>query len=309
MPTGFGWEFKTQYQKCQWENMEYRGRNYRDALYEKVTPQIARITFNRPEKRNAFNDGQFADMLAGLHEANDDPDVRVVILRGAGPCFGAGHELSSPKEEESPPVSPSLNPTLVDYYGFERRRCDKHQDIMNYPKPTIAQVHGFCIGASEIVATACDFIIAAEDAQFGLRGFGRFPFNIVNWPGFWPAESLKIHGGRLLPELSGREAAEGGLITRAVPLEGLEAEVMRWAGVICQMPAEVLTITKEWLNGIADISGMGASWRSHFAEHLMLQYVHFHPDEVSLYKARRDRGLKGFFVERAVSATPEAKAS
>jgi len=87
MPTGFGWEFKTQYQKCYWENGEYREREYRDSLYEKLSDRIARITFNRPDKRNAFNDRQFEDFSAALHQANDDPDIRVVILRGAGTCF------------------------------------------------------------------------------------------------------------------------------------------------------------------------------------------------------------------------------
>ena len=93
MPTGFGWDFRTQYQRNQWENMEYRGRKYKEALYEKISDNIARITLNRPERRNALNDGMFGDLGAGLHEANDDPDVRVVIIRGAGTSFGAGHEL------------------------------------------------------------------------------------------------------------------------------------------------------------------------------------------------------------------------
>lgn len=304
MPTGFGWDFKTQYQKSQWENLEYRGRKYKDALYEKVTDNIACITLNRPEKRNAFNDGQFNDLGAGLHEANDDPDVRVVIIRGAGTCFGAGHELSSPKEEESPPVNPGLNPTGVDYYGFERRRCGKHEDIMNYPKIAIAQIHGYCIGASEIVAQSCDFIIAAEDAQFGNRGFGRFSFNICNWPGFWPAESNKLWGGRIMSEISGREAADMGIITKAVPFAELEAEVMKWAQAICKMPPQILFFTKEWLNGITDITGIGMAWRQHYAEHNMLQYVRFHPEEVNLYKTRRDKGLKGYVTARSVTATP-----
>lgn len=303
MPTGFGWDFKTQYQKCQWEAMEYRGRKYKDALYEKVSPRIARITFNRPEKRNAFNDGQFNDMLAGLHEANDDPDVRVVIFRGAGPCFGAGHELGSPSQEESPPVNPALNPTLVDYYGFERRRCGKHEDVMHYPKITIAQVHGYCIGASQIVAASSDLIIAAEDAQFGIRGFGTFPFGITNWPGCWPAESNKLYSGRLLPEMSGKEAAAIGIVNKAVPRERLEAEVLQWAEALSHLSPEVVTIAKEWLTGTMDITGIGAAWRSHYMEHLMIQYVRFRPGEVNLYKSRRNKGLTGFLAERAASAT------
>ena len=306
MPTGFGWDFKTQYQKCQWEAMEYRGREYADALFEKKD-KFGVITLNRPEKRNAFNDGMFNDMLAGLHQANDDPDIRVVIIKGTGICFSSGHELSSPKEEESPPVSPTLNPTVVDYYGFERRRCNKHEDLLNYPKPTIAQVHGFCIGAGEAVACSCDLIIAAEDAQFGLRGFGKFlPNGLSNLP-LWPHGSMKAHGGQTLPEIPGKKAADLGLINRAVPSEKLDDEVEKWAQMLCQTSPEALAITKEWINGILDITGSGSSWRSHYGSHMMLQYVRFHPDEVSLYKVRRDKGLKGYFVDRAASATPPGK--
>ena len=307
MPTGFGWDFRTQYQKCQWENHEYKGRKYKDALYEKVSDNIARITLNRPERRNAFNDGMFNDMGAGLHEANDDPDVRVVIIRGAGTSFGSGHELSSPTEEESPPINPKLNPTGVDYYGLERRRCGKHEDIMNYPKITIAQVHGYCIGASEIVAQVCDFVIAAEDTQFGVRGFGRFTFGIANWPGFWPGESQKAWCGHLLGEISGKEAADGGMITKAVPFAQLEEETMKWAKIVCEMPPQILFFAKEWLNVIADISGISTAWRQHYAEHLMLQYVHFRPEEVSMYKVRRDVGLKGFITSRSAASTPDAE--
>lgn len=305
MPTGFGWEFKTQYQKCYWENGEYREREYRDTLYEKVNDRIAKITFNRPDKRNAFNDQQFEDFSAALHQANDDPEVRVVILRGAGSCFGAGHDLSSPEKEESPPVHPGINPTLVDYYGFERRRCTKFEDITDYPKITIAQVHGKCIGASQIVASCCDLIITAEDAQFGIRGFGSQHHGITDWP-VWPMWSYKAYSGRVLPEMSGKEAVALGFANKAVPIDKLEQEVMKWAEALSQLSIEAVAITKEWINGTLDITGMGATQKGHFLAHLALQYVHFRPDEVNLYKAKKDKGLKGFLEDRAKTATPEA---
>lgn len=305
MPTGFGWDFKTQYQKCQWDAAEYKGRQYTDALYEKVTGSIARITFNRPEKRNALNDSLFSDFHAGLHQANEDPEVKVVIIRGAGAAFGSGHDLTSPKQEESPPINPALNPTVVDYYGFERRRCGKHEDIMNFPKITIAQIHGACVGATEIIADSCDFIIAAEDAKFGVRGFGRMPLWASNWPGCWPAGSNKIYGGSLLPEISGKEAEAIGLVNKAVHLEKLEEEVMKWAEGFSFLPLETLVVVKEWFNGMVDMAGFGACQRFHYDAHLQIQYTRFRPDEVNFYKKRRDKGLKGFITARDVAATPK----
>ena len=307
MPTGFGWWFKTQYQKSQWEAIEYRGLRYEQIIYEKLTDRIVRITFNRPERRNALNDQMYNEFQAGLHQADDDPQVRVVIIRGAGPCFGSGHELSSPKGEESPPVHPSLNPTLVDYFGFERRRCGKQDDAQQYPKILISQVHGYCLGASEEIAAISDIVIADEEAIFGVRGFTRLPFGISNWPGYWPAESNKNWAGKLAPEISGRQAEEIGTITKAVKREDLEAEVLKWADALASLPLEVIAVYKEWLCGTMDMLGMGTSYRSHYGKHHTLQYVRFRPEEVNLYKEKKDSGLKAFIKKRHASATVEEK--
>ena len=305
MPTGFGWWFKTQYQKNQWQDMSYKGREYQQLIYEKLSPRIVRLTFNRPDKRNALNDQMYNEFLAGLNQANDDPKVKVVIIRGAGPHFGSGHELSSPVEEESPPVHPSLNPTIVDYFGFERRRCSKFEDILHYPKALIAQVHGKNIGASEIISGMCDVIVASEDAQFGLRGFGRRPAAISDWPGFWPYESQKYWGGQIDPWVRGKEAEEMGFITKIVKLEELEGEAIRLAEALAKLPTEVIAMYKEWLTGTMDIIGHGASYKNHYGEHMCLQYVHFRPYEVNMYKEKKDIGLSNFIKKRYEKATVE----
>jgi len=90
MPTGFGWDFKTQYMKNYWEANDWRDWDFQLVIYEKVSDSIVRITLNRPDKRNAFNDRLYEDLSAAMHRANDDPDVRVVIICGAGRGFGAG---------------------------------------------------------------------------------------------------------------------------------------------------------------------------------------------------------------------------
>jgi len=291
--------------KSYWEANDYRDWDFQLVIYEKVNDRIVRITLNRPDKRNAFNDRLYEDLSAAMHRANDDPDVRVVIICGAGRGFGAGHDLSSPEGEETPPVHPSINPTLQDYYGFERRRCAKYEDIMDYPKITIAQVHGKCIGASQIFTAMCDITICAEDAQFGIRGFGSQLHGLTEWP-VWPLWSNKAYAGRALTEMSGAEAAELGFANKAVPADKLEEETLRWAETLSQLPSEAVAVTKEWMNGMLDIMGMGGTQRAHFHAHLALQYVHFRPDEVNLYKAKKDKGFKGFLEDRAKTATPDA---
>jgi enoyl-CoA hydratase/carnithine racemase len=303
MPTGFAWEFTTQYQKSQWEDMDYRDRIYTDALYDKVNDQIARITFNRPEKRNALNDKMYNDMLAGLHQANDDPAVRVVIMRGNGNCFGAGHELSSPKFNDSPPVSPDENPTMLDYYGFERRRCSKYEDIMHYPKITIAQVHGNALGAHEIIAHMCDYIIAAEHSQFGMRAFGERPFGINRWAGFPPAESQRLWARNWYPEKTGPMAEAIDIINQVVPDNKLEEETLKLAKILCRINPEVLTISKEWIGAMMDMGGLGSSYHAHYVEHNQLQYVRFRPDETNFYKTKKGQGVGGYIKTRTQHGT------
>ena len=308
MPTGFGWNFKTQYKECFYEHNDPHGWDFQTALYEKVNDRVARITLNRPDKRNAFNDRMFEDLAAALHRANADPEVRVVIIRGAGNHFGAGHDLSSPEGEESPPVHPSVNPTLQDYYGFERRRCYKYDDVMEYPKITIAQVHGKCIGASQIFAASCDIIVTAEDAQFGIRGFGSQLHGLTEYP-LWPMWSNKAYARHSVTEMSGKEAADRGFANKSVPLDQLDAETLKWAEALSHLPSEAVAITKEWMSGMEDIMGMGGTQRAHYHAHTGLQYVRFRPEEVNFYKEKRDTGLKGFLKDRAEVATPHAKAA
>ena len=298
--------YKFEYMLNQIEHIPYQGRQYEAALYQPDPddPRIVRLVLNRPEKRNPLNDAMFADLLAGLHQAADNPQVHVVVIKGAGMSFCCGHDLSSPPGEETPPIPPDLHPTVRDYFNVERRRCQKYEDLRDYPKPLIAQVHGYCLGAGEFIQAACDFTIAADDAQFGTRGFGRFTHGVTRWTGTWPGLSERFRGGEILTELSGEKAAELGLINKAVPEEELEAEVTRWANALADLPPTALLLTKNWLNGLLDIGGQGMGQRSHYEGHIALQWPKFRPEETNFYRERRNRGLRGFIEQRAINATP-----
>ena len=311
-------KWRTQYQKNQceeaYERMVREGRSYQAIVYEKEK-RIVRIILNRPEKRNALDDALYQDMLAGLGQASQDDEVRVVVIKGAGQNFCSGHDLSSPKGNESPPIDPKYHATMRDFFQLERRRCGKYEDVLNCPKMTIAQVHGYCIGAGEGIHSACDFTIAADDARIGARGFGRFTLGVFVVAGLthgingsfnpWPCGSEKPRAGKMLPEISGKEAADLGLIDKAVPIEQLDEEVNKWANALALIPNDLIALAKETVNGIEDIAGYGSQVRNHYDWHIALQFVRFRPDETSLYKTRRDEGLKGFIQTRAAHATPE----
>ncbi len=302
--------YKFQYQTDQTLNKDYTKYPPQVVIYDKVTPKIARITLNRPEKRNAFNDQMFWDVLSSFHRAYDDPEVRVVVIRGNGPVFSSGHDLSGPKDEkgqpeETPPIPPDIKPVMRDYFNVERRRCGKHEDVFNFPKVTIAQVHGTCMGAGEHIAWSCDLTVAAEDAQFGQVGFGRFPGGAGRWMGPWPLGSNVSRCGSVLDQVSGKAAYDAGLITLAVPKERLEQETLRLACGVAELPRGALTLAKEMWGGINEIQGMGKAWRSHYGWHMCLQFVRFPPGETNFYKLRRDKGLKGYFEQRRTAATPK----
>jgi len=309
-------KWRTQYQKNQceeaYEKMDQEARSYHAIIYEKEGT-IVRITLNRPEKRNAFDDALYQDLLAGIGQASQDDDIRVIVIKGAGEHFCSGHDLSSPPGHESPPIDPKYHPTMRDFFQLERRRCGKYEDILNCPKVTIAQVQGRCIGAGEGVQASCDFTIASEEAIFGTRGFGRLILGITgaslmfgHYGTFnpWPCGSEKPRACRMLPEITGKEAADLGLINKAVPMERLDEEVDRWARASALVPNDLIALSKESINGIDDIAGYGSQLRNHYDMHIALQFVRFRPEETNLYRTRREKGLKGFIVERGKAATP-----
>ena len=300
-------KWKTQYQKRQWEAVPYDGREFTAALYEK-DGEIALITLNRPEKRNALNDKMFEDLFAALHKANDDREVKAVIIKGAGGHFSSGHDLSSPLGEESPPVHPDLAPNVRDFYNIERRRCSKYEDLLRFPKPTVAQVEGSCIGAGGEIQAACDFTVAAENARFGVRGFGVAPIGLFeNVVSSWPSASQRLRAGHMLPELSGKDMEAIGAINKAVALATLDEETRRWAKAAAAIPADSFSLAKELINGVMDVTGYGTAWRSHFEMHVAIQWVRFRRDEVSFYRAKKEGGLKGYLEERKTHATPKGE--
>src|SRR3972149_10440304 len=130
--------------------------------YEK-SDQVATITLNRPEKRNAQNMRLITELDQAFTGAERDPDVRVVILCGAGPCFSAGHNLShwsSPAGEIGDVMDVSAVRSSAE--GRTRHEQDMYYDkclaIRNLSKPTIAQVHGYCIAAGMMLAALGDII-------------------------------------------------------------------------------------------------------------------------------------------------------
>lgn len=205
---------------------------------------IATITFNRPEVLNAFNLQLVEEAVDALRDASEDPNVRVVVIRGAGRAFSAGDDL----KELQPPEELSLR-TGPEYDEYLRRGSHRLvREIRYIKKPVIASIHGICYGAGFIVALACDFRIASEDARFStpfiLRGLAWGAYILQLAVGFIKATELLLTGR----VIDAKEAEQMGLINRVVQGEMLEAVTREFAERFVDAPTATIGMIKTALN-------------------------------------------------------------
>jgi len=225
-----------------------------------VSEHIATITMNRGDKMNALNHVLWDDLITAFDQAENDPDVRVIILRGSGRAFCAGWDLkgsyyiSVPEGHEQWTTSNALK-TL-------RGISERYLRIMNVPKPVIAQIHGYCLAAGCYLEMLCDIAIAAEDALLGhpvgRGGVDSMPLWIT-YLGFRKAKEM------LLTQqiIDGKEAVRIGLVNRAVPADKLEEEVWNMAKLFTEAPPDAIAVQKEAFNMHAEIMGRGALFAYH----------------------------------------------
>ena len=225
-------------------------------LLDDPLPRVRRLTLNRPEKRNALNNRLRGELLDGLRSADADPAVSVTIIRGAGPCFSAGYDLSADNRVEQP------------YYSaggagqWSRHVVEGWFAIWDLAKPVIAQVHGYCLAGGSELATACDVVFAAEDAQIGYP-----PVRLMSPPdmqyhpwlvGMRRAMELMLTGDAM----SGREAADWGFATRAVPAAELESRTLEFAERAARIPTELQQLNKRSVHRAMEIMGARAAIRA-----------------------------------------------
>ena len=216
-----------------------------DYAYECVKVEIrdgiAWVIMNRPEKRNAMSPRLHYDMDDALERLEVDPDAKVVVVTGADGNFSAGQDLKTFfRELENDP--------------YERKKAQRRanswrwQRLYNYDKPTIAMVHGYCVGGAFMQLLATDFAVAAKEATFSLSE--------VNW-GILPGALVsKVVSDAVLPRhalyycclgepFDGDEAARIGMVNHAVPLADLEAETIKLAEKLMAKSPAVLRATKQ----------------------------------------------------------------
>jgi enoyl-CoA hydratase len=229
---------------------------YTAVLIDEPAPLVRRITLNRPEKRNALNHTLRGDILGALREADQDPSVRVSIVRGAGKCFSAGYELGGGNEGLDLPFY-----TAGGDGHWPRHVTDGWMSIWDLAKPVIAQVHGYCLAGGSELATGCDLIYVAEDAKIGYPAvrFGVPDMHFHAWfMGMRTALEMMLTGD----SISGTEAARLGWANRAFPAAELDEAVVEMATRITQVDPELAQMNKRIVHRQMEISGLRTGIRA-----------------------------------------------
>ena len=243
---------------------------------------VARITLNRPEKRNAISTPLRTELLDALRAHDHDPEVRVTIIRGAGPCFSSGYDLSSALMDDPPFYSAPGDGQ------WARQANDTWFSVWDLAKPVIAQIHGYAIAGATELASACDLVYVADDARIS------YPVVRVASPPDWQYHTVLL-GLRQAMELmltgdaiDGVEAARIGFANRSFPVEQLEDEVLAIASRIAGVPSDLTQINQRSVHRAFAVWGARAAIRAGTE----LQALAGHTESAAAFKANALAAVK-----------------
>ena len=207
---------------------------------------VVRVTLNRPEVQNAFNDQMLEDLLEAFANLRDDSTTRVIVLTGEGKSFCAGADLHWMKRV--------VDYTYEENYADSLRLARMLREVYTCPKPVIGRVNGAAIGGGTGVVAVCDIAIASEDAVFG---FSETKLGLT--PAAISPYLLKRMGERHLREyfltgerFSAARAAEMGLVNAVVPADQLDAAVDGKIKMILTGGPDALGVSKELIREVAE---------------------------------------------------------
>jgi len=274
-------------------------------LLERDGP-VARLILNRPARHNALRFADLDRLVALLHEAEEDDDIRVIVLQGRGPSFCAGHDYDDAARSYGLAAEPAdggrrRRPSQRSRLATDRRLGMNYMAFQYSLKPVIAQVHGVCTGAGLYLVELTDLAIAADTARFshaeqrlGLAG-NTWQLNTeILLYGPKRARELMLLG----EEFDGRQAADWGLVNKSVPEQDLPAVVHDWAARIARHPRDALVTAKAVHQMALDsLGGTQQFWRGTVG-HTLGTNLRFEPDEFNFLRERSQRGTRAAFHDR-----------
>jgi naphthoate synthase len=235
--------------KAEWKAV----RSYNDIIYEKWNG-LAKVTINRPHRRNAFTPDTVDELLHAFRDAAGDTETGVVLLTGAGPHTDGKYAFCSGGDQK---IRGEQKGGYVGKDGVPRLNVLELQRLMrSMPKPVIALVAGYAIGGGHVLHVVCDLTIAADNAIFGQTGPRVGSFD----GGFGSSYLARIVGQKKAREIwylcrqyTAEEAEQMGLVNKVVPVDELEAEGIQWGLEIMEKSPLAIRCLKSAFN--ADVDG------------------------------------------------------
>jgi len=268
-----------------------RPLEYEDILYE-TDGKIARITLNRPNKMNALRHQLRGELFHALRVAEADPEISVIIIKGAGRCFSAGYELGDGNVGFT---LPDVGPRYGGPGQWPRHLHAGYALIWELEKVVIAQAHGYCLAGGSELASFCDLFVVADDLQIGyppVRDMSPpdnlwFPWHLH----MRKAKEMLFTGDSIL----GKEAAEIGLANYSVPAEELDAYTTQLALRVAKVPADLLALHKRQINRTYEIMGIRTALA---VSNDMEAFTGFLPHARRFFETAKEKGLKAALDRR-----------
>ncbi len=225
-------------------------------LFEK-TGRIGRITLNRPEVMNAIDDELPQLLSAAVAEADADPGIHLTVLSGAGKAFCTGYDLTYYAEGNgSGDMTQEMPWDPIKDYHFMRNKTHHFMSLWKALKPVICKVHGFAVAGGSDIALCADLTIMADNAQIGYM-----PARVWGCPttAMWVYRLGAEKAKRMMftgDKITGREAAEMGLVLKSVPEEKLDDYVEALAERMASVPINQLAMQKMVINQAIESTGL-----------------------------------------------------
>ena len=282
--------------------------DYKNILYQKQRKGVL-ITLNRPKELNALNEAILNELDQALAEAENDPEIRAVVITGAGGAFSVGEDIGADEPETEWPYGIPVNTSLNAAYN-KFRDADR-KDILGrqlyrwqYPKPIIAAISGWCLGAGASLALTCHVSIAADDAVFGqpqVRHAANTDFVWVLLAGFKNALRYALTGDHV----DAQEALRIGLVNQVVPKAELLETCFKFVDRVAHVPPETVKINLHISTQGLEMMGLRKAWLLNSELASMARLTKREEFNKRLEDARKKGGLEAFLKERDAPFQPE----
>jgi enoyl-CoA hydratase len=264
--------------------------DYTCILYRTGADRVARITLNRPEKRNALNLTLRGEFVNALKRAERDDSVSVVLVDGAGSSFCAGYDMGST-------VTPAPEGGYISekYYDdwsdqFARGCVRDWLTIWDLMKPVVAKVHGNCLAGGTELMSLCDVAFVTDDARLGYP-----PMRAQSTPDtvYFPWKMSMAHAKYLQLTgnvINGKTAADWGWVAKSFPKDKLDAEVEKEVKAMATIPPDLLGLNKQALNQAYDMQGFKTALLAATPWHKLS--AKYRPTAGEFRRVQAEQGLK-----------------